>query len=203
VYRTLKDLDQVSSPVFHIVPAKDKYEKQTKEVNELWQTDFTHLKVHGWGPHYISTVLDDYSRYILAWKLFKTMAAGGVRYKPELAYAKSNLERVKVRHHLRPLSENGPCYVSHEVKRYLQRRRIEHIQGAPYHPMTQGKIERYHRSMKNVTMLQNYYYPWDLEQAIQDFVDYNNHQRYRESLDNRMPEDVNFGRVEEGKSRRE
>jgi transposase InsO family protein len=99
-------------------------------VNELWQTDFTHLKVQGWGWYYLSTVLDDYSRYILAWKLSKTMATKDVQDTLELALAKTNLERVNVRHHPRLLSDNGPCYVSHELKRYLQRRRIEHIRGA-------------------------------------------------------------------------
>ena len=69
--------------------------------------------------------------------------------------------------------------------------------------MTQGKIERYHRSMKNVVKLQNYYYPWELDQAIEDFVDYYNQSRYHEALDNLTPEDVYFGRVEEVKSRRE
>jgi transposase InsO family protein len=203
VYRILKGFDLVASPIFMMVSAKDKYEKPTKRVNELWQTDFTHLKVQGWGWYYLSTVLDDYSRYILAWKLSKTMATKDVQDTLELALARTNLERVKVRHHPRLLSDNGPCYVSHELKRYLKQKHIEHIRGAPYHPMTQGKIERYHRSMKNVVKLQNYYYPWELDQAIEDFVDYYNQRRYHEALDNLTPEDVYFGRVEEVKSRRE
>ena len=53
--------------------------------------------------------------------------------------------------------------------------------------MTQGKIERYHRSLKNVVLLCNYYYPWELEQAIAAFVEYYNHQRYHESSDNLTP----------------
>lgn len=138
VRRILKGFDLVASPVFMMVPAKDKVEKPTKRVNELWQTDFTHLKVHGWGWYYLSTVLDDYSRYILAWKLSKTMAAGDVRDTLELALAKTNLERVKVRHHPRLLSDNGPCYVSHELKHYLQQKHIEHIRGAPYHPIARS-----------------------------------------------------------------
>jgi len=63
--------------------------------------------------------------------------------------------------HPRLFSDNGPCYLSGELKKYLKRKDIEHVRGAPYHPMTQGKIERYHRSMKNVGKLQNYEYPWD------------------------------------------
>jgi transposase InsO family protein len=69
--------------------------------------------------------------------------------------------------------------------------------------MTQGKIERYHRSMKNLIQLQNYAFPWDLEREIGRFVDYYNHQRYHESLDNVTPADVFFGRVKEILSKRE
>jgi transposase-like protein len=203
VYRILKGFDLISSPVFQMVSAKDKYEKPTKRVNELWQTDFTYLKVQGWGWYYLSTVLDDYSRYILAWKLCKTMGASDVEDTLEIAQAKAELDHVRVRHHPRLLSDNGPCYLSGQLKKYLKRKDIKHIRGAPYHPMTQGKIERYHRSMKNVVKLQNYYYPWELDQAIEDFVDYYNQSRYHEALDNLTPEDVYFGRVEEVKSRRE
>ena len=76
-------------------------------------------------------------------------------------------------------------------------KRMEHTRGAPYHPMTQGKIERYHRSMKNLIQLQNYAFPWDLEREIGRFVDYYNHQRYHELLDNVTPADVYFGRAKE------
>ena len=71
---------------------------------------------------------------------------------------------------------------------------IEHTRGAPYHPMTQGKVERYHRSMKNVVKLENYYYPWQLEKAIADWVQHYNHERYHESLDNVTPSDLYQGR---------
>ena len=80
---------------------------------------------------------------------------------------------------------------------------MEHTRGAPYHPMTQGKIERYHRSMKNVVKLEHYYYPWELEQAIEQWVEHYNHRRYHESLDNVTPADVFFGRQQEILSRRE
>jgi putative transposase len=87
---------------------------------------------------------------------------------------------------------------------------MEHTRGAPYHPkapgtpgVTQGKVERYHRSMKNLVLLQNYAFPWALEQEIGRFVDYYNHQRYHESLDNVTPADVYFGRAKEVLTRRE
>jgi putative transposase len=71
---------------------------------------------------------------------------------------------------------------------------MTHTRGRPYHPQTQGKIERWHRTMKNVVKLQHYYFPWELEAALRDFVAYYNNKRYHESLDNVTPADVYFGR---------
>jgi putative transposase len=190
VYRILKGFNLVQSPAFKMVSAKDKYEKPTQRVHELWQTDFTHFKVLDWGWYYLSTVLDDYSRYIIAWQLAPTMAASDVEETPEMALKKTGLQQVRVRHRPRLLSDNGPAYLSKNLKEFLKRQHIEHIRGAPYHPMTQGKIERCHRSLKNVVMLQHYYSPSQLREAIADFVNYYNNQRYHESLENMTPADV-------------
>jgi transposase InsO family protein len=71
---------------------------------------------------------------------------------------------------------------------------MRHTRGAPYHPMTQGKIERWHQTLKNRILLENYYLPGDLEAQIDAFVAYYNHRRYHESIDNLTPADVYFGR---------
>ena len=71
---------------------------------------------------------------------------------------------------------------------------MDHIHGAPNHPQTQGKIERWHQTLKNRILLENYFLPGDLEAQIAAFVEHYNHQRYHESLDNLTPADVYFGR---------
>jgi transposase InsO family protein len=78
----------------------------------------------------------------------------------------------------------------------------QRVNGRPYHPQTQGKIERYHRSMKNVIKLEHYYLPSEIEAAIRDFVAYYNDERYHESLDNVTPADVSYGRHREVVSER-
>ena len=158
------------------------------------QTDFTYLKVIGWGWLYLSTVLDDFSRYIIAWKLCTTMAATDVTATLEIALEAAGLDTVKVRHRPRLLSDNGPSYVSGELADWLQDNGMTHTRGRPYHPMTQGKIERWHLSLKSRILLENYYLPGDLERAVAGFVDHYNHRRYHESLDNLTPADVYFGR---------
>lgn len=95
---------------------------------------------------------------------------------------------------LRLLSDNGSCYISNNLADYLETVGIHHVRGAPNHPQTQGKIERYHRSMKNVVKLEHYYSPDELRHRLQEFVDYYNNDRYHESLNNVTPADVYFGR---------
>jgi len=202
VYRILKSYDLVTSPAYVLMSASDSFRHPTTRVNELWQTDFTYFRVVGWGWYFLSTILDDYSRYIITWKLFKTMAADDVKETLDEAIQITGIHHPKVKQKPRLLSDNGPCYVSDELKRYLKAQDMEHTRGAPYHPQTQGKIERYHRSMKNVVKLEHYYFPWDLEKAIGQFVEHYNHHRYHESLNNVTPADVFFERNQEVLERR-
>jgi len=203
VYRILKEYDLITSPNYIVMSAGDSFTNPTKRVHELWQTDFTYFKVMGWGWYYLCSVLDDYSRYIIAWKLFTTMAASDVKEVLDLAIEKTGVTGVGVKHRPRLLSDNGPCYIAAELKEYLAKHGIRHTRGAPYHPMTQGKIERFHRSMKNVVKLQHYFMPWELEQEIGRFMEYYNHERYHESLKNLKPVDVYEGRGRQILDRRE
>jgi putative transposase len=203
VYRILKAHDLITSPAYILISAADRFRHPTRQVNELWQTDFTYMRVVGWGWYYLSTVLDDFSRYILAWKLSPTMNAGDVTETLDLARAYTGVDEVRVAHRPRLLSDNGPAYISKDLKVYLESAEMRHTRGAPYHPQTQGKIERYHRSMKNVVKLENYYSPGELERAIARFVEHYNHRRYHESLSNVTPADVYCGRHREILSRRE
>lgn len=203
VYRILKSYDLITSPAFELVTASDKFTHPTRRINEMWQTDFTQFKVISWGWYYLCTVLDDFSRYILAWRLASTMGASDVEDTLNLAVERTGVTQVKVAHRPRLLSDNGPAFIAKPLARYLRTYRLKHIHGRPRHPQTQGKIERYHRSMKSVVKLDTYFFPWDLEQAIADFVAYYNHERYHESLDNVTPADVYFGRQEDVLSKRE
>jgi transposase InsO family protein len=203
VYRILKAADLIESPAYILMQAGDRFQHPTRRRNELWQTDFTYLPVVGWGWYYLSTVLDDYSRKILAWTLGPTMRVEDVTETLDLARAATGIDRVRVEHKPRLLSDNGPCYVAKDLGMYLKEHEIGHTRGRPYHPMTQGKIERWHRSMKNVVRLENHYSPWELERAIARFVDYYNHERVHEAIGNVTPDDMYHGRQREIFTRRE
>jgi putative transposase len=194
VYRLLKANDLITSPAFIVIKAASEFKDKTTASNQLWQTDFTYLKVIGWGWFYLSTILDDFSRYIIAWKLCTTMKAEDVTDTLNLALAASGCDRATVRQRPRLLSDNGPCYIAGELADWLRDQEMKHTRGAPCHPQTQGKIERWHQTLKNRTLLENYFLPGDLEAQIAAFVERYNHRRYHESLDNLTPADVYFGR---------
>ncbi len=203
VYRLLKAQDLITSPAYILMRASDQFQHPSKAVNELWQTDFTYFKIIGWGWYYLSTILDDYSRFIVAWRLCTSMSASDVADTLDDALCFTGLDQVKVRHKPRLLSDNGPCYISGELSGYLQENGMTHTRGRPYHPQTQGKIERWHRSMKNQILLNNYYLPGELQEHLQRFITYYNHERYHESLDNLTPADVYYGRGQEILDQRE
>ena len=194
VYRLLKAHDLITSPAFIVIKAADEFHDKTTAPNQLWQTDFTYLKVIGWGWFYLSTVLDDFSRYIIAWKLCTTMKAGDVTDTLTLALQASGCDSAKVAQRPRLLSDNGPSYVSSDLAEWLSDNGMDHTRGAPCHPQTQGKIERWHQTLKNRILLENYFLPGDLERQIAGFVDHYNHRRYHESISNLTPADVYFGR---------
>ena len=168
--------------------ASDSFQDKTTSVNQMWQTDFTYFKIVGWGWYYLSTILDDYSRFIVNWKLCATMKAEDVKETIEQALLLSQTSTPP-----KLLSDNGSCYISHELADYLTDRNMKHVRGRPLHPQTQGKIERYHRSMKNVVKLDNYFSPGQLEIKMKDFVRYYNYERYHESINNLTPSEVYYG----------
>jgi putative transposase len=125
------------------------------------------------------------------------MGATDVTETLDQALAITGADQVRVKHRPRLLSDNGPAYLSGELREYLGDRKMAHTRGAPYLPQTQGKIERYHRTMKNVVKLQHYYFPWEPEAALRDFVAYYNNERYHEAIENVTPADVYYGRHHE------
>lgn len=195
VYRILKQRDLIPAPNHFLLSAANEFKDKTEFVHQMWQTDFTYFKVIGWGWYYLSTVLDDYSRYIIHWELCDSMKAEDVKRTVNTA-----IEKAKLKSKAKPklLSDNGSCYISNELRTYLKDDlKMKQVHGKPMHPQTQGKIERYHRTMKNVVKLNHFYHPEELVEALEKFVENYNNKRYHESLKNLPPADVYFGRSEQ------
>jgi len=193
VYRVLKREGLIKPAEVVGFKAGKEYHRKTKRPNELWATDCAYLKVTGWGWYYLVTVMDDFSRFILAWELKSDMAAGSLIDVVQQAVDFTGMTDVPVEDRTVLLSDNGSGYLSRQFGEYLRLVGIKHIVASPYHPQTNGKIERYHRTIKGEINLVPYEMPGELKEAIKAFIDYYNYRRYHEGLGDVTPYDVYTG----------
>jgi transposase InsO family protein len=197
VYRLLKREGLVKAAQLVGFKAEKEYHHKTTRPHELWATDCAHLKVMEWGWYYLVTVMDDYSRFILAWELQPSMAAPCLIEVMQQAIDYTGISSVPIEGKTSLLSDNGAGYLSSRFNQYLSLVGIRHITASPYHPQTNGKVERYQRTVKGEVNLSSYELPSELAQAIGAFVEYYNYQRYHEGLGNVTPWDVYSGKRDE------
>ena len=193
VYRILRREGLVKRQETQLMAAKE-YHTKTTRPHQMWATDASYFRVVGWGYYYLVTVMDDYSRFILGWKLQKDMSANSLIEVVQEAVDATGMTDVPVEDRTRLLSDNGAGYVSRTFRDYLHLVGIGHILAAPYHPQTNGKVERYQQSLKREVNQLPYMLPSQLEQAIADFVGYYNYHRYHKALGKVTPADVLYGR---------
>jgi len=124
------------------------HEKPFRGIVCMWATDASYFRVVGWGYYYLVTVMDDYSLFILAWKLQRDMAADSLIEVVQEAVDATGMTEVPVEDRTKLLSDNRPGYVSRAFRNYLHLVGIRHILAAPFHPQTNGKLERYQQTVK-------------------------------------------------------
>jgi putative transposase len=98
VYRILKAHDLITSPAYILMQAGDSFKNLTRRIHELWQTDFTYFRIVGWGWYYLLTVMDDFSRYIIAWKLFTSMTASDAKETLDETVSNTGVNHIQVKH---------------------------------------------------------------------------------------------------------
>jgi transposase InsO family protein len=193
LYRILRREGLVKRLEVKLVAGKE-YHTKTTGPHQMWATDASYFRVVGWGYYYLVTVMDDYSRFIIAWRLQRDMSADSLIEVIQEAIDATGMTDVPVEDRTKLLSDNGAGFISRAFRDYLHLVGITHILAAPFHPQTNGKLERYHRTIKAEVNQIPYEFPVDLEKAIADFVEYYNFRRYHKALGDVTPADVLNGR---------
>jgi putative transposase len=175
-------------------PAAKEFRHKTRRPNQMWQSDATRFLVPGWGHYWLVSVLDDYSRKILAWELVKDVQTPSLVLAIQGAIEATGLQRAPAVGRPVLLTDNGSGYISRAMHDYLRFHRLPHWRAQRRHPQTIGKMERCQRTIKDDVTLVVYTSPDQLRKAIARFVEYYNRKRYHEALGNVTPDDVYFGR---------
>jgi putative transposase len=148
VYRILKREGLIKPVEIIGFKAAKEYRRKTKRPNELWASDCCYMRVIDWGWYYLETVMDDFSRFILSWELKTDMTGGSLEDVVQQAVDFTGMTDVPLEDRSVLLSDNGAGYISQQFNQYLRLVGIRHITASPFHPQTNGKIERYHRTLK-------------------------------------------------------
>ena len=193
VYRILRREGLVKRAEMQLATGKE-YHRKTTGPHQMWAIDASYFRVVGWGYYYMVTVMDDYSRFILAHKLQRDRTSDSFVEVVQEVVDRTGMDQIPIEDRTRLLSDNGPGYVSRAFRDYLGMVGIKHILATPFHPQTNGKLERYHQTLKRDVNQLPYEMPSDLEAAIVVFVSYYNYRRYHKALGNVTPSDVLKGR---------
>jgi len=194
VYRLLKAHGLLPDRAADQAPAAKEFRHRTRRPNELWQSDATRFFIPGWGHYWLVSVLDDYSRKILAWDLVKDVQTSTLAEVIQQAVEATGVLQAPPLERPALLTDNGSGYISRAMADYLRWHELRHLHARAHHPQTIGKIERWHRTLKDVVTLVVHMRPDQLRQAIAKFVNYYNRERYHEALHNVTPDDVYYGR---------
>ena len=201
VYRILKREGLMRELPVRRKAAKE-YHRKTERVHELWQTDFTYFHIINWGWYYAGGVLDDYSRYLICYQLSERMDQSAVQGMIEAAVKSTGMRYVPIEQRVKLLTDNGSGFISKPFNEYLKQLKIPHLYAQRNHPQTNGKIERLNRTAKEKVTLVLYSSPRELEEALDRFRHWYNHEHYHEALGNLHPADVYEGRAESIDKRR-
>jgi len=179
-YRVLKAEGLLLDRPADQAPAAREFKHKTKRPNELWQSDATRFFIPDWGYYWMVSVLDDYPRKILAWELVRDVQTPNLAGVIQLAVEATGV--IKAPRVAKPalLTDNGSGYISNLMEDFLRALELRHIRGRAHHPQTTGKMERCHRTIKDVVTLVIHTSPDQLRAAIAAFADYYNRERYHE-----------------------
>jgi putative transposase len=176
----LKAHDLITSPAYVVIKAADQFHTKTTRPNEIWQTDFTYFKIVALrhAQEGLDVPVDRVRRLLALHHCMEAVRhhAGRECHRHAGSGARGGgLRQRHVLHKPRLLSDNGPSYIAGELAEYIEANKMSHVRGAPMHPQTQGKIERWHQTLKSRILLENYFLPGDLEAQIEAFVEHYNH----------------------------
>ncbi|MFH1615407.1 MAG: IS3 family transposase [Planctomycetota bacterium] len=163
---------------------------QPLKAHEHWHIDISYINICG-TFYYMCSVLDGFSRYIVHWEIREAMKESDVEIILQRAREKFPDAKPRI------ISDNGPQFIAKDFKEFIKVSGMTHVKTSPYYPQSNGKLERYHRTIKGTCIRVNT--PLSLSDAqrlVTDFVDHYNNNRLHSAIGYITPNDKLKGRAE-------
>jgi transposase InsO family protein len=171
--------------------------QQPLEPHAHWHVDMAYINISG-TFYYLCTVLDGYSRYIVHWEIRESMTEADVEIV--LQRAKEAFPDV----HPQVISDNGPAFIARDFKAFIRLCGMTHVRTSPYYPQSNGKLERWHQSLRRECLRpKTPLTPDDARRLVGDYVHQYNTERLHSALGYITPADKLQGRTEEIFAQRE
>ena len=189
VYRVLKNAGLLSRWNHKASKKGDGFHQPVKP-HEHWHIDISYVNICG-TFYYLCSILDGFSRYIVHWEIRQQMTEMDVEIILQRARERFPNAQPRI------ISDNGPQFISKDFKEFIRVSGMTHVKTSPYYPQSNGKLERYHRTIKGTCIRVKT--PLSLEDArrvVSDFVDYYNNDRLHSAIGYVTPKDQLQGRAE-------
>jgi putative transposase len=189
VYRVLKEAGLIKS-LWQKPSRKGTGFVQPLQPHEHWHIDFSYVNIGG-TFYYLCSILDGASRYIVHWEIRESMKEADAEIVLQKAREKHPDARPRV------ISDNGPQFVAKDFKEFIRLWQTSHVLTSPYYPQSNGKLERWHRTLKEQAIRPQT--PLDIEQArkvVGEFVNHYNNVRLHSAIGYVAPKDKLEGRSE-------
>lgn len=189
VYRVLSEAGLLSRWK-HKASKKGTGFQQPLKAHEHWHIDIAYVNICG-TFYYLCSILDGFSRYIVHWEIRESMTETDVEIILQRAREKFPAAAPRI------ISDNGPQFISRDFKQFIRICGMTHVRTSPYYPQSNGKLERYHQTIKGTCIRVKT--PLSLEDArdiVADFVDHYNTRRLHSAIDYITPKDKLEGRAE-------
>ena len=163
---------------------------QPLKAHEHWHIDISYINICG-TFYYLCSLLDGFSRYIVHWEIRETMTEADIEIIIQRAREKFPKAKPRI------ISDNGPQFIAIDFKEFIKICGMTHIRTSPYYPQSNGKLERYHRTIKsNCIRVNTPLSLSDAQRLIIDFVDHYNNSRLHSAIGYIAPKDKLEGRAE-------
>ena len=163
---------------------------QPLKAHEHWHIDISYINICG-TFYYMCSVLDGFSRYIVHWEIREAMKESDVEIILQRAHEKFPHANPRI------ISDNGPQFIAKDFKEFIKISGMTHVKTSPYYPQSNGKLERYHRTIKGTCIRANTPLSLaDAQRLVTDFVGHYNNIRLHSAIGYIAPIDKLQGRAE-------